>query len=112
VACVLEQFKPELILVSTGFDAHYSDPLGGLQVSTAGIRSAASALIAAADRICDGRICFVLEGGYNLDALQGCSRAVLEVMETCEPPQDTKEGALFGMISESASASFGQWWKW
>lgn len=75
-----EEFSPELILVSAGFDAHEDDPLGGLNVTTEGYRHLAAALVALAEKVCNRRIVFVLEGGYSLTALKTCVRAVLEEM--------------------------------
>jgi acetoin utilization deacetylase AcuC-like enzyme len=64
-----ERFRPELLLVSAGFDAHFRDPLAGLQVSGAGYHAMARRLRAMAKRHCEGRLGFVLEGGYDLPAL-------------------------------------------
>jgi acetoin utilization deacetylase AcuC-like enzyme len=71
-----ERFRPELILVSAGFDAHWDDPLAGLRLSLAGYWSLAQTVLALADRLCDGRVVFVLEGGYNLTVL---ARAVADL---------------------------------
>lgn len=76
----VEEFFPELILVSAGFDAHEDDPLGGLRVTTGGYRWLASRLVALAKKCCNGRIVFVLEGGYSLSAIRSCVRAILEEM--------------------------------
>jgi len=66
---VSAQFSPEMIFVSFGGDAHYMDPLGGLTLSSLGYVSVCEKITGMADELCDGRICFVLEGGYNVDAL-------------------------------------------
>ncbi|MCC7429652.1 histone deacetylase [bacterium] len=65
----LEEFKPEFLLLSAGFDAHKSDPLSNLRVSTAGFGKVTKMLKNCAEKVCKGRIVSVLEGGYNLDAL-------------------------------------------
>ena len=64
-----QQFKPELILVSAGYDAHWQDPLamGGLSLN--GYAHMSRALVTLADELSNGRILFVLEGGYQLQAL-------------------------------------------
>ncbi|MCK5222098.1 MAG: histone deacetylase [Candidatus Aminicenantes bacterium] len=67
---VLKKFKPQLILVSAGYDAHWKDPLAGLSLSLEGYHWISKALIDIADEICDGRIIFALEGGYDLDVLK------------------------------------------
>jgi acetoin utilization deacetylase AcuC-like enzyme len=64
-----ERFRPELILVSAGFDAHWDDPLAGLRLSLAGYWDLARTVAELADRLCDGRLVVVLEGGYNLEML-------------------------------------------
>ncbi|NDJ74753.1 MAG: histone deacetylase [Chloroflexi bacterium] len=65
----LRRFEPDLLLVSAGFDAHWSDPLAGMQLSLRGYDYLTRQLIAVAQELCQGRIIFVLEGGYNLQAL-------------------------------------------
>jgi acetoin utilization deacetylase AcuC-like enzyme len=65
----LERFQPELILVSAGFDAHWRDPLANLQLSLTTFAFITRQLIQAAQHLCAGRIIFVTEGGYDLEAL-------------------------------------------
>lgn len=65
----VERFRPGLIIVSAGFDAHARDPLASLQVSTADFSWLSRALVELADRACGGRIVSLLEGGYDLVAL-------------------------------------------
>jgi acetoin utilization deacetylase AcuC-like enzyme len=63
------RFAPELILVSAGFDAHWDDSLANMQLSLTGYDHLTRQLLALAGDVCNGRIVFVLEGGYNLEAL-------------------------------------------
>jgi len=65
----LERFKPDLILVSAGYDAHWDDPLANLNLSLTGFNWISRELIKAAEKICAGKIVFFLEGGYNLQVL-------------------------------------------
>jgi len=65
----LKRFRPELILVSAGFDAHWKDPLAQLGLSLAGYSGISEKLITFASEYCDGKIVFFLEGGYNLQVL-------------------------------------------
>ena len=67
---LLEQFAPDFVLVSAGFDAHRRDPLAEMQLDNESYGAMASALIAAAERSAAGRIAFLLEGGYDLYALR------------------------------------------
>ncbi len=63
------RFKPELILVSAGFDAHWVDPLATMRLSLRGYDHITRELIRMADELCEGKIAFVMEGGYDLKAL-------------------------------------------
>jgi acetoin utilization deacetylase AcuC-like enzyme len=65
----LREFRPDLILISAGFDAHVLDPLGGLRLSERDFGEATKRLMDIADRCCEGRIVSLLEGGYDLDGL-------------------------------------------
>ena len=62
-------FQPELILISAGYDAHWADPLASAALSLRGYTTLSQQLVEMADELCNGRILFVLEGGYLLDAL-------------------------------------------
>jgi acetoin utilization deacetylase AcuC-like enzyme len=61
----IESFKPQMIFISVGFDAHWNDPITMLGLSTAGYLMLAKKVIALADQYCEGKIVFVLEGGYD-----------------------------------------------
>jgi len=65
----LDRIKPELILVSAGFDAHRADPLASLEFTESDFSWITQQLMDTADRYCDGRLVSTLEGGYNLDVL-------------------------------------------
>jgi acetoin utilization deacetylase AcuC-like enzyme len=65
----LERFKPQLLLVSAGFDAHRDDPLSSIRLVEEDYRWVTQALKETAGRHCQGRMVSVLEGGYNLKAL-------------------------------------------
>ncbi len=64
-----ESFQPDLILVSAGFDAHWQDPLAAAGLTLTGYAHLSRALINLAERLCNGRILYVLEGGYHQTAL-------------------------------------------
>lgn len=61
----VQSFQPQLILVSVGFDAHWNDPITSLGLSTAGYLMLAQKVTSLAEQYCDGKIVFVLEGGYD-----------------------------------------------
>jgi acetoin utilization deacetylase AcuC-like enzyme len=89
---VLRQFRPELILISAGFDAFVDDPLGGMRATADGFARLTALLADVADDCCGGRIVAVTEGGYDLAGLAASLRAVTAVLagertlEQCEAP--------------------------
>ncbi len=74
---VMEAFSPEMILISYGFDAHWLDPLGGLNLSASGFYQILRMLSAWSDLYCHGKLMFVLEGGYDLSAARACTQAIM-----------------------------------
>jgi acetoin utilization deacetylase AcuC-like enzyme len=90
------RFAPELILVSAGFDAHWDDSLANMQLSLTGYDHLTRLLLALASDVCAGRIVFVLEGGYNLEALSyawaNVARALLGD-RTCVDPLGPAPGS-------------------
>jgi acetoin utilization deacetylase AcuC-like enzyme len=73
-----QAFKPELVLVSAGFDIYDRDPLGGMKVTSRGFAYLARILMNIADACCQGRIVLALEGGYHIDGLTASVKAVLK----------------------------------
>ncbi|HVY19891.1 MAG TPA: histone deacetylase family protein [Bauldia sp.] len=65
----VEKFAPELIIISAGFDAHWRDPLAGVNLREDDFGWATEAVMALADRHCRGRVVSLLEGGYDLTGL-------------------------------------------
>ncbi|WP_198375468.1 histone deacetylase family protein [Neoroseomonas rubea] len=65
----LDDFDPDLLVISAGFDAHAADPLAQLRVREADFAWVTEALCAMADRRCGGKVVSLLEGGYDLEAL-------------------------------------------
>ena len=81
VVPVLHSFKPALLLVSAGFDAHERDPLAQMRVTTPGFIWMTTTLRDLADDVCGGRVALVTEGGYDLRALADSLDAVCGVLE-------------------------------
>jgi len=71
----LDDFAPEFLIVSAGFDAHRADPLAQLRVEAVDFAWLTAELVGMAARHTDGRIVSVLEGGYDLDALAASAAA-------------------------------------
>jgi acetoin utilization deacetylase AcuC-like enzyme len=81
----LREFRPELIIVSAGFDAHQDDPLAELNWSTDDFAWITAELCKIAGDLCGGRIVSTLEGGYDLKALSEATRAhVKELMKAAQ----------------------------
>ena len=83
---VLRQFKPELLFISAGFDAHERDPLGGMRVTTAGFTAMTAALRQIAEDVCGGKLVAVTEGGYDLRALTECLQGAIDVLASEAAP--------------------------
>jgi acetoin utilization deacetylase AcuC-like enzyme len=76
----LEEFAPEFLFISAGFDAHHADPLAQLQLKEDDFAWVTQRLMQLADKSAKGRIVSFLEGGYNLTALGQCARAHVETL--------------------------------
>jgi len=74
------RFKPQLILVSAGYDAHWADELALMQVSVTGFAQMVKIIKGLGDELCDGRLVFSLEGGYNLEALATSVKATFDML--------------------------------
>lgn len=75
-----KRFKPDLILVSAGFDAHHVDPLAMMQLTHTGYAHLTRDLLQLAQELCGGKIVFVMEGGYDLQALAHGMRNIAHVL--------------------------------
>jgi acetoin utilization deacetylase AcuC-like enzyme len=71
----IDEFRPQLILVSAGFDAHWRDPLAQMQLDADDFGWLTAELVLLANRHAAGRVISALEGGYDLQALAECSVA-------------------------------------
>jgi len=80
LAPAARRFRPQLILSSAGYDAHWSDWISLMHLSTTGYAKIVGILKGLADELCDERLVLTLEGGYNLDALASSIRATLDVL--------------------------------
>ncbi len=80
IAPVVRRFKPRLIMVSAGYDGHWSDGLAGMQLSITGFAQIIEIIKQMAEEMCSERIVLSLEGGYNLTALSASVRATFEVL--------------------------------
>ncbi len=83
---ILELFRPELILVSAGFDAHMDDPLAGMRLTSEYFGWLMQALASVADKFSQGRLVAITEGGYDLAGLASSLRASIGAL-TAAPPK-------------------------
>jgi len=74
------RFKPQLILVSAGYDAHWADRLALMRVSVTGFAQMVGIIKELGDKLCGGRLVFSLEGGYNLRALATSVKATFDML--------------------------------
>lgn len=83
---VVEQYLPQIIIVSAGFDGHMDDPISKTHLTTRWYATVARLLRRLSIESCQGRLLVVLEGGYNPTALQASVIAVLEALLEPDPP--------------------------
>jgi acetoin utilization deacetylase AcuC-like enzyme len=77
---IADRVKPELVMISAGFDAHGEDPVGSLGLETEDFPELTRAVVDVAKTHARGRLVSVLEGGYNVSILAGCAAAHLETL--------------------------------
>ena len=77
---MLDRFKPEILLVSAGFDGHWTDPLARQLLTADGYAGLVKSLVDWSDQNCMGRIALILEGGYDLEALGHCALAATQAL--------------------------------
>lgn len=76
----LERFRPELIVVASGLDASAVDPLARMLLHSGTYRELTAMMMAAADRLCGGRLCAIHEGGYSEAYVPFCGHAIMETL--------------------------------
>jgi acetoin utilization deacetylase AcuC-like enzyme len=99
-------FRPEFILVSLGFDLYMHDRLGGMKVTPEGYGMLTAMLMQMADRECQGRIAFVLEGGYSVKGIEACGLKFLQQLCKADVGERERSGSwtqLFHFIPSTVS---------
>ncbi|MEM8484308.1 MAG: histone deacetylase [Bacteroidota bacterium] len=74
-------FNPDLIFISAGYDAHWMDLVGGLNLTVIGFAEIVREILQWADTCCDSKVVALLEGGYNADALAHCVLTTLQLLQ-------------------------------
>lgn len=100
------QFRPDLIMISGGFDAHRADPVGGCTLDTSSYGELSRRVRALADEL-DAPVGVVLEGGYDLDALSSSVAAAMEALVDGGDPRSVDRDRL----AETAAATLGRYWE-
>ena len=80
LAPAVRSYRPDVMLVSLGFDAHWADPLAQMQLSTSGYRRILEQIATLADETCGGKLIFLLEGGYDLEVIEEGARMAGSVL--------------------------------
>lgn len=99
---VADLYRPQIVLVSAGFDTYYRDPLGGMQVTPEGYRALTQIVQSIAGKHAEGRLLLALEGGYHLSGLCESVRAVIHQLAGQNISSDPLDG---GDDSDLRSAS-------
>ncbi len=96
---VAQAYKPDVVLVSAGFDAHRKDPIGGMVLTERGFAAMCTAIKDLAESVCGGRLVLMLEGGYSLGGLSQSVHACVEVLA-----EGTKDSFPEGVSRDAAAA--------
>ena len=107
VAPAARAYRPELILISAGYDAHGEDPLGGLALSTASFGALSRQMRALGEEL-GAPVGALLEGGYDLDALAGSVAATMEAL--ADPEAAPPSGVERHPLADEAAAVLGRYW--
>ncbi|MBK9925896.1 MAG: histone deacetylase [Anaerolineales bacterium] len=87
----VESFKPQMIFISVGFDAHWNDPITMLGLSSEGYYMLANKTVALAEEYCDGKIVFVLEGGYDPLNVANGAEATFDALTSSKSRKDAND---------------------
>ena len=101
----LRQFRPELILISAGYDAYMDDPLGGMRLSSRCFGRLTAMIVDVADEVCGGRVVAVTEGGYNL---QGLAEGLRETIAALDGEAGGPDKARPTRVSSAERSSSGE----
>ncbi len=114
---VARQYKPRLILVSAGYDGHFSDPLCSMRLTSGSYRKMAESLLGLAEELCEGRIIVALEGGYNLMGLAASVASTVAALVGVElelheelPSRDLLETERGLDVVEAAKSALSPYW--
>lgn len=99
IAPAAAAFQPDIIMVSAGYDGHYMDPLAGFQLTESSYQFLCAGLRTLAQQLCNGRIVFILEGGYHLQSLSASVAASFQGLYEGQHGGDAMTGTVGDTIS-------------
>lgn len=99
---VVEKFRPQVLLISAGFDAHWNDPITSLGLSTRGFYNISKKLVQLADENCNGKIVFVLEGGYDPHNVANGSAAVFDALTNSPLRKDARDPSPYPDVNHES----------
>ena len=99
---MVESFRPQMLFISAGFDAHWNDPITSLGLSTRGYYEMSKKLVAMADEYCDGRIVFVLEGGYDPHNVANGAGAVFDALTSSQLRKDANDPSPYADVDHES----------
>ncbi len=108
---IAREYKPELVLVSAGFDPYVRDPLGGMKMTGDGFGNLASIVREIADASCGGKVLLTLEGGYNPDGLREGVRSVLQALTGPRRTVPVMDSPAAEKVIQSVIARQKKYWK-
>ena len=77
---ILREYQPDLIIVAAGFDMYFADPIGNCNLTSISYFNFAERILKIAEDVCEGKIAFILEGGYSLIGLPFCVHAIIKAL--------------------------------
>ncbi len=107
---IVESFRPQMLFISAGFDAHWNDPITSLGLSTQGYYNISKKLVDLAEEYCDSKIVFVLEGGYNPHNVANGAMAVFDALTHSPLRKDAHDPSPYPDTNhESRIAEIRKW---
>ncbi|MFX1554578.1 MAG: histone deacetylase [Promethearchaeota archaeon] len=97
---ILREFNPDLIIIAAGFDMYFADPIGNCLLTTFSYYKFTEKLLEIAKDICEGKLAFILEGGYSLIGLAVCVHSVINALLKEKYEQPPSEYIDFSNISK------------
>lgn len=99
---IVESFRPQMLLISAGFDAHWNDPITSLGLSTRGYYNMSKKLVEIAEEYCDGKIVFVLEGGYDPHNVAHGAAAVFDALTNSQLTNDANDPSPYADVDHES----------